>query len=223
VEEGQNETARILHSQHGIPASQRNGRSEILIVLERALEDTCPWRGQRHPPTIERMHRDSSKPTESAGIRSRTRARQGPKRDFTFRETLLTDGRFHVRSRPQQVHTQVRPREKAPALLTENHKTQSRYENYINDCYVYPVCRVDRENFRRVRHRTAIEETSIILSNSTLYTTHDAHTRTYIHTTHRHTYIHTYTHAQQNLKPSQDHFVIFRKIYTALRDAPHRW
>lgn len=81
---GQNDTARILHSQHGISASQRNGRSELLIVLGRTLEDTCPWRGQRHPPTFERMPRDSSKPTESAGIRSRTRARHGPKRDFMF-------------------------------------------------------------------------------------------------------------------------------------------
>ncbi|KYN04374.1 hypothetical protein ALC62_05140, partial [Cyphomyrmex costatus] len=55
-----NDRARTLYSQHGIPASQRNGRSELLIVLEYALEDTCPWRGQRHPPTFEHMHRDSS-------------------------------------------------------------------------------------------------------------------------------------------------------------------
>ncbi|EGI60217.1 hypothetical protein G5I_11612 [Acromyrmex echinatior] len=126
-----NDRARTLYSQHGIPASQRNGRSELLIVLEYALEDTCPWRGQRHPPTFEHMHRDSSNPTESAGIRSRTRARQGSKRDFTFRETLLTDGRFHVRKEQSRFVSRVAQGKKAPALLTKNHKTQSRYETTL--------------------------------------------------------------------------------------------
>ncbi|KYM84542.1 hypothetical protein ALC53_05329 [Atta colombica] len=107
VDEGmiQNDRARTLYSQHGIPASQRNGCSELLIVLEYALEDTCPWRGQRHPPTFEHMHRDSSNPTESAGIRSRTRARQGSKR------SRIAQGK------------------KAPSRV----ESQSRYENYINN------------------------------------------------------------------------------------------
>lgn len=118
VDEGQN-SGFVFPARH-IPASRRNGHSEILIVLGSRARGyvSLAWTGGIRPPS-NRMHRDIAwKPTESAGIGSPTRFPSRSQTGFHVRETtLLTDGQFHVReeSSTQQVRAQDRLRKETPA------------------------------------------------------------------------------------------------------------
>lgn len=117
----------------------RHRRSVRFFVFSgRAPEDTCPWCGQRHPPTFERMHRDMARNRPRA--REFARGEKYPSRSqtgFHVRETLLTVGRFHVHEEEhEQVRTQSRLR-KGPRPFhreSQNVRDHDRCdENCIND------------------------------------------------------------------------------------------